>query len=114
TKDTSLFAALATADQDQSTLQNDIYTSTQKFVNEVFWTNSSGSVEDLVSSPSVWVNKRLATLFPGLSFPNGAPSSNTSFVKATWPASQGRAGMLTQPGFLWSASDPAVTSIVKR
>jgi len=108
TKDTSLFAALATADQDQSTLQNDIYTSTQKFVNEVFWTNPSGSVEDLVSSPSVWVNKRLATLFQGLSFPNGAPSSNTSFVKATWPASEGRAGILTQPGFLWAASDPAV------
>jgi len=114
TKDTSLFAALATADQDQSTLENDIYTSTQKFVNEVFWTNPSGSVEDLVSSPSVWVNKRLATLFPGLSFPNGAPSSNTSFVKATWSASEGRAGILTQPGFLWAASDPAVTSIVHR
>ena len=114
TKDTSLFAALATADQDQSTLENDIYTSTQKFVNEVFWTNPSGSVDDLVSSQSVWVNKRLATLFPGLSFPNGAPSSNTSFVKATWSASEGRAGMLTQPGFLWAASDPTVTSIVHR
>jgi hypothetical protein len=60
------------------------------------------------------VNKRLATLFPGLTFPNGQPTSNTSFVKATWPAAQGRAGMLTQPGFLWAASDPAVTSIVKR
>ena len=114
TKDTSLFSALATADQDQTTLENDIYTSTQKFVNEVFWTNPSGTVDDLVTSPSVWVNKRLATLFPGLSFPNGAPTSNTAFVKATWSASEGRAGMLTQPGFLWAASDPAVTSIVKR
>ena len=114
TKDTSLFAALATADQNQSTLENDIYTSTQKFVNEVVWTNPSGSVDDLVSSQSIWVNKRLATLFPGLGFPNGAPSSDTSFVKATWPASDGRAGMLTQPGFLWAASDPAVTSIVHR
>jgi hypothetical protein len=114
TKDTSLFAALATADQDQLTLENDIFASTQKFVSEVFWTNPSGSVDDLVSSQSVWVNKRLATLFPGLSFPNGAPSSNTTFVKATWSTSEGRAGMLTQPGFLWSASDPAVTSIVHR
>jgi hypothetical protein len=114
TKDTSLFAALATADQDQSTLENDIYSATQKFVNEVLWTNPSGSIDDLVSSQSVWVNKRLATLFPGLSFPNGAPSSDTSFVKATWSASEGRAGMLTQPGFLWAASDPAVTSIVHR
>ena len=78
TKDTSLFSALATADQDQVTLENDIYTSTQKFVHEVLWTNPSGTVDDLVTSPSVWVNKRLATLFPGLSFPNGAPTSNTS------------------------------------
>ena len=114
TKDTSLFAALAVADQDQPTLENDIYASTQKFVNEVVWTNPSGSVDDLVSSQSVWVNTRLATLFPGLSFPTGAPTSSTNFVKATWPASDGRAGMLTQPGFLWSASDPAVTSIVHR
>jgi hypothetical protein len=80
----------------------------------VFWTNPSGTLDDLLGSQSVWVNKRLATLFPGLSFPNGAPASNTAFVKATWPASQGRAGMLTQPGFLWSASDPTVTSIVHR
>src|SRR4029078_7982343 len=81
-----------------------------------------------VSSQSVWVNTRLATLFPGLSFPTGGPSSSTNFVEATspasderarvvtpaWPASDGRAGMLTQPGFLWSASDPAVPSIVHR
>ena len=83
-------------------------------MNEVLWTNPSGTVDDLLSSQSVWVNKRLATLFPGLGFPTGAPTSDTTFVKATWPASQGRAGMLTQPGCLWAASDPALTSIVKR
>jgi hypothetical protein len=114
TKDTSLFSALAAADQDQPTLETDLYTSTQQFVNELLWTNASGTVDDLLSSQRFWVNKRLATLFPGLGFPNGAPTSNTTFVKATWPASQGRAGMLTQPAFLWSASDPAVTAIVKR
>lgn len=113
TKDTSLLSALAMADQDQSQLENDLYTSTQKFVNEVFWTNPSGTVDDLITSQSVWVNKRLATLFPGLGFPSGAPTSDT-FVKATWPASQARSGMLTQPGFLWAASDTAVTSIVHR
>jgi hypothetical protein len=113
-KDTGLFTALATADQDQPTLENDLYTSTQQFVNELLWTNASGTVDDLLSSQRFWVNKRLATLFPGLSYPNGAPTSNTTFVKASWPASQGRAGMLTQPSFLWSASDPALTSIVKR
>ena len=114
TKDTTLLSALSTADQDQVQLENDIYRSTQQFVNEVFWTNPSGTLDDLVSSQSVWVNKRLATLFPGLAFPNGPPTSNDSFVKATWPASQGRAGMLTQPGFLWAVSDPSVTSIVHR
>jgi hypothetical protein len=100
TKDTSLFAALATADQDQPTLENDLYTSTQQFVTELLWTNASGTVDDLLSSQRFWVNKRLATLFPGLSYSNGAPTSNTTFVKATWPTSQGRAGMLTQPAFL--------------
>jgi hypothetical protein len=114
TKDTSLLSALAAADQDQPTLETDLYTSTQQFVNELLWTNASGTVDDLLSSQRFWVNKRLATLYPGLSFPNGAPTNNTTFVKATWPASQGRAGMLTQPAFLWSASDPAVTAIVKR
>jgi hypothetical protein len=113
-KDTSLLTALAAADQDQPTLENDLYTSTQQFVTELLWTNPSGTVDDLLSSQRFWVNKRLATLFPGLSYSSGAPTSNTTFVKATWPASQGRAGMLTQPAFLWSASDPALTSIVKR
>jgi hypothetical protein len=114
TKDTGLFSALATADQDQATLEGDLLTSTQQFVNEVLWTNTSGTVDDLVSSQRFYVNKRLATLFPGLGFSSGAPTSNTTFVKATWPASQGRAGMLTQPAVLWAASDPALTSIVKR
>jgi hypothetical protein len=114
TKDTSLFSALATTDQDQPTLEGDLLASTQQFVNEVLWTNSSGTVDDLLGSQRFWVNKRLATLFPGLGYPSGAPTSNTTFVKATWPASQGRAGMLTQPAVLWAASDPALTSIVKR
>lgn len=114
TKDPRLFAALPAAEQDQRTLAHDIYTSTQQFVNEVFWTNPAGTLDDLVSSQSVWVNKRLATLFPGLTFASGAPTSNSTFVRATWPSSEGRAGMLTQPGFLWAVSDPSVTSIVKR
>jgi hypothetical protein len=114
TKDTSLFSALASADQDQATLENDLLASTQQFVTEVLWTNASGTVDDLLTSQRFWVNKRLATLFPGLGFPSGAPTSNTTFVKATWPAAQGRAGMLTQPAVLWAASDPALTSIVKR
>jgi len=60
------------------------------------------------------VNKRLATLYPGLTYDGAMPTSNTTFVPATWATTQGRAGMLTQPAFLWSASDPTLTSIVKR
>jgi len=113
TKDTALLSALPAADQDQTGIENDLLTSTQQFVTDILWTNS-GTIDDLLTSQKVFVNKKLATLFPGLSYAGQAPSSNTTFVSATWPTSQGRSGMLTQPAFLWSASDPVVTSIVKR
>lgn len=112
-KDTSLLSALATTDRDQTMLTADLYSATQQFVNDVLWT-SGGTMNDLVTSPKVYLNKRLATLYPGASFASGAPSSNTTFALGTWPASQGRSGMITQPSFLWSASDPVKTSIVKR
>ncbi len=35
-------------------------------------------------------------------------------MAATWPASEGRSGLLTQPSYLWAQSDPTATSIVKR
>jgi hypothetical protein len=112
-KDTALLSSLAAADQDQTALTTDLYAATQQFVNDVLWT-SGGTVNDLVTSQKVFLNKRLNTLFPGATFSGGAPASNTTFVAATWPSSQGRSGLLTQPSFLWSASDPAKTSIVKR
>jgi len=61
-KDTALLTALATADQDQTALTTDLYTSTQQFVNDVLWT-SSGTMNDLVMSQKVFLNKRLATLY---------------------------------------------------
>jgi hypothetical protein len=112
-KDTALLSALASADRDQVAITNELYQATQQFVNDVLWTNN-GTMNDLVTSQKVYMNRRLSTLFPGVTFAGGAPTSNTTFVAGTWPAAQGRAGMLTQPGFLWSASDPAKTSIVKR
>ncbi len=112
-KDTALLSSLAAADQDQTGLTTDLYTATQQFVNDVLWT-SGGTVNDLVTSQKVFLNKRLNTLFPGATFSGGAPASNTTFVAGTWPSSQGQSGLLTQPSFLWSASDPAKTSIVKR
>jgi hypothetical protein len=113
TKDTSLLSALSAADQDQTGIENDLLTATQQFVTDVLWTKS-GKIDDLVTSQEMFVNQRLATLFPGLIYAGAPPSSNTTFALATWPASQGRSGMLTQPSFLWSASDPALTSVVKR
>ena len=91
----------------------DLYTATQQFVNDVLWT-SGGTMNDLVTSQKVFLNKRLATLFPGATFSGGAPASNTTFVAGTWPVIAGAIGVMTQPSFLWSASDPAQTSIVKR
>ncbi|HEV3189536.1 MAG TPA: DUF1592 domain-containing protein, partial [Polyangiaceae bacterium] len=102
TKDTALLSALPAADQDQTGIENDLLTSTQQFVTDVLWTNS-GTVDDLLTSQKMFVNKKLATLFPGLTYSGQAPTSNTTFVSATWPTSQGRSGMLTQPAFLWSA-----------
>jgi hypothetical protein len=114
TKDTSLLSALTPADQDQTGIESDLYTSTQQFVNDVLW-NGSGKIDDLMTSQEIVVNKRLATLFPGLTFSGAtSPTSNTTFVAAAWPAAQGRSGILTQPSFLWSASDPSLNSVVKR
>ena len=112
-KDTTLLSALASTDRDQTATTTELYQATQQFVNDVLWT-SSGTMNDLITSQKVYMNKRLATLYPGATFSGGAPSSNTTFVSGTWPASQGRSGIITQPSFLWSASDPAKNSIVKR
>jgi len=112
-KDTSLLSALSATEADQTALVNDLYQATQQFVNDVLWT-SGGTVADLVTSQKTYLNKRLATLYPGATFSGSAPSNNTTFASATWPSSQLRSGLLTQPSFLWSASDPTKTSIVKR
>ena len=115
TKDTSLIAALSTSEQDLTGIENDLLTSTQNYVNSILW-SGSGKIDDLLTSQTVYVNQRLATLYPGVTYASGvkAPTSDTTFVAATWPTSQGRSGILTQPSYLWSASDPAVNSIVKR
>jgi len=113
TKDTSLLGALSTAEQDQAGIESDLLTSTQDFVNSILW-NGTGKIDDLLTSQTVYVNQRLATLFPGVTYSGPMPTSDTTFVAATWPASQGRSGILTQPSYLWSASDPSLNSIVKR
>ncbi len=112
--DPALLASLPTSEQDQSATESDLANSTQRFVSDILW-NGAGKIGDLLTSQTVYVNQRLATLYPGLTFANGnAPASDATFVAATWPASQARAGLLTQPSWLWAQSDPAAMSIVKR
>ena len=65
----------------RSTLESDLYTSTQQFVNERAVDEQLRDGRRPASARRrFWVNKRLATLFPGLGFPSGAPTSNTTFV----------------------------------
>lgn len=108
-KDPGLLASLPMADQDQNVLVGDLLTSAQQFINDTLW-NGTGKVTDLVFSQKVFVNKRLATLY-GLPFTGTSP---TAFMPATWPATQQRIGLLTQPAFLWAISAPDKNSIVKR
>jgi hypothetical protein len=106
TKDPSFFSGLAAADQDQTALQSDVFTSAGLYVDSVLWAPGA-KVNDLLTSQNVFVNQRLGQLY-GLSAPG---ATATVFAAAT---DSNRFGMLTQPAFLWSMSDPTVTSIVKR
>jgi len=114
THDTSFLASLSAADQmDQTGVQSDLYNSAQQLISDVLWTKS-GRVTDLLSTPKGYFNSRLAALYPGVTFPNGAPTSVTMFVEGTWPDAQQRVGLLTDPSYFWAQSDPAANSIVKR
>jgi hypothetical protein len=113
-KNTELFASVPVDLRDQGAIANDLHVSAQKFVTDTLWTNPAGTIDELFTSQTMFANRRLAALYPGLAFAGTAPNNDATFVKATWPAAEGRAGMLTHPGLLWSASDPDLTSIVKR
>jgi hypothetical protein len=107
TKGDDYFAALADTDRDQTVLQADLSTSVQMFVQNALWTGSRHMTE-LMESPKVYVNQRLATLY-GYPF-SGDPNT---FIPVTPPDGL-HAGMLTQPAVLWGLSNPTNTSIVKR
>jgi hypothetical protein len=114
THDTALLSALPVADQqDQSGIQNDLFTSTQQFIAAVLWT-SSGKVTDLLTSRQVFLNSRLAALYPNVTFAGGPPTSLTAFVPGTWSTSEPRIGLLSYPSYFWAQSDSAANSIVKR
>jgi hypothetical protein len=111
-KDAALLSAVSSTDQNQSATRNDLWTSARLFVSSVLW-NGSGKLDDLLTSQTVYVNDRLARLYPDATVAQ-APADDTTFVAATWPAGEGRSGLLTQPSYLWAVSDPALNSIVKR
>jgi hypothetical protein len=105
TKGDDLLTALP--DADQVAIQNDLYTSAQMFVDSVLW-NGSHRITELLTSPRVFMNQRLATLYQ-IPFTGAADA----FVAVTPPDGL-RAGMLTQPSVIWGLSNPTNTSIVKR
>ncbi len=113
-KDPALLAAASGPDagQDETAIENDLWTSGQQFVSSILW-NGSGKLDDLLTSQAMFVNGRLAKLYPD-AVVGQAPAGDTTFVAATWPAAQGRSGLLTQPSYLWALSDPSLNSIVKR
>jgi hypothetical protein len=113
-KKTSFFTVLPVGLQDQIAIAGELLTATRLFVTDTLWANPAGTIDDLFTAQTVFLNRRLGALFPEVAFAGMAPTNEATFVKATWPASQGRSGMLTQPAVLWSASDPDLTSIVKR
>jgi hypothetical protein len=114
TKNTGLFLTIAPTERDQTAIAGELLTSARQVVTDTLWTNAAGTIDQLFTSQTMFANRRLAALYPGLTFAGAPPTSDTTFVKATWSAGEGRAGMLTHPGLLWSASDPDLTSIVKR
>lgn len=109
TKDAALLAPLETADQDVTAMEGELLVSGRQFIADVLWT-STNKITDLLTSEKVFVDQRLATLY-GLPFTEPVP---TTFVGATWSAGQPRIGILTQPAFLWAASDPNTDSVILR
>jgi hypothetical protein len=110
TKDAGLLSALPSGSQDQAAIAAELKTSLDLFIVNTLWASPPGKVTELVTSQRVFVNQRLETLY-------GLPISATpaaTFNDVTWPAAQPRAGILTQPAFLWAVSDPLNASIVKR
>jgi len=114
THDTSFLSALPSAEQvDQTAVQGDLYASAQLLIKNQLWTQS-GKITDLLTTQAGFFNSRLAALYPEVTYPNGAPTSLTTFVQGTWPASEERIGLLSDPSYFWAQSDPAANSIVKR
>lgn len=86
-------------------LAADLFTESQTFVDQVFWTD--GQLSSLLAAPYSFVNASVAQLY-------GAPApAGTAFTKIMLDPSH-RAGILTQGTFLASHANPDQTSPVRR
>ncbi len=110
TKDPALLSPLTGPDQDQSALVGELRTSWDRSVAETLWFDRAGKVNDLLTSQTFFADWHLATLY-GLA-PGSTPDS--TFNEIAWPTVQPRAGILTHPAFLWSASGVAEVDVVQR
>ncbi len=82
---------------------------TELFINDTLW---NGSVTDLMTSRTSFVNEGLADLY-GVQFPpDGAELDADGFGPVTLP--ENRSGILTQPGYLTTRSSPEEPSVVRR
>ena len=79
---------------------------TPAFVEYVLWTGDR-KLETLLTSPMGFVSSALAPIY-------GVTASSTTPQMVTLPAAQGRAGILTQAGFLAVQAHPDQTSPVLR
>jgi len=101
TKSTTLFPAYSDAVRDAMKAE------TPAFVEYVLWTGDR-KLTTLLTSPAAFVSSALAPIY-GVTMPAGAPSQ-----MMTLPDAQGRAGILTQAGFLAVQAHPDQTSPVLR
>ena len=62
-KDPALVAAVSSSDTDQTAIRNDMWASGRQFVSSILW-NGSGKFDDLLTSQTVYVNARMAKLYP--------------------------------------------------
>jgi len=102
TKSATLFPAYSDAVRDAMKAE------TPAFVQYVLWSGDH-KLQTLLTSPAAFVSSALAPIY-GVSVPAGS----TSPQMMTLPAAQGRAGILTQAGFLAVQAHPDQTSPVLR
>jgi uncharacterized protein DUF1592/uncharacterized protein DUF1588/uncharacterized protein DUF1587/uncharacterized protein DUF1595/uncharacterized protein DUF1585 len=103
TKDTTAFPAFTTE------LRDAMAKELPAFLGDVLW-NGDHKLKTLLTAPVGFVSGPLAQLY-GVS---ASPSADGSPVRVELPAAQGRAGILTQAGFLSVQGHPDQTSPVLR